>query len=292
MKAESFAAVGLVVRRPPRQLAAEPYYPELVGGLDEVLNQHGLQMMMSIVDEMSSELDTYRRWAADGSVRAVAILDLVPNDPRPELVNELALPAVIVGEPEPTVTTTAIRTDNYAAMRDAVAQLIALGHRRLGHVTGISTLVHTRERARAFADATAEYGLGAHAEAGDYSTESGERATERLLGLSTVPSAVIYDNDLMAIGGLSVARRLNIQVPSELSLVAWDDSPLCRMASPQLSAMSHDVHALGELAARTLLEVLDGRSTDSVVAEAPVFVSRGSTTAYKSFGSRSDIRVR
>lgn len=287
MKGSTSTSVGLVIRRPPRQFAADAFYGELISGLDDALRDRGLRVLMHAVDGMPAELATYRRWVAGVNVRAVVLVDLVPDDPRPALLAELRLPAVVVGEPEPSVTTPSVRTDNYAAMREAVEQLAALGHRRIGHVTGITTLVHTRERARGFSDAIAELGLEALTEEGDYTQQSGERATDRLLATSAPPTAVIYDNDLMAVGGLGSARRQDVAVPSELSILAWDDSPLCRLSEPALSVMSHDARAHGVLAGRLLLDILDGTQPASVFAAAPVFVARGSITDETSMAEAS-----
>jgi DNA-binding LacI/PurR family transcriptional regulator len=273
------AAIGLVLRRSPRQLAAEPFYNELIGGLEEVLATRGLHVLMQVVDEMPRELESYRRWVATGSVRAVVLADLVPDDPRPALVSSLGLPGIILGEPDPTVELPAVRTDGYSPMRDAVSRLAGLGHTRVARVAGPAAFMHTQERTRGFLDATVEHGMVALLEQGDYSAESGADATRRLLAAAEPPTAIVYDNDVMAISGLEAAREAGVEVPARLSIVAWDDSQFCRLATPPVSAMSHDVHARGMLAARSLLAVLDGKEPGDVVTEAPVFVARGSTAA-------------
>jgi DNA-binding LacI/PurR family transcriptional regulator len=273
------SSVGLVIRRSPRQFAAEPFYGELVSGLEDVLSPPGLQVLMHVVDSMDAELGAYRRWAEKRTVKAVVLVDVIPDDPRPNLVSDIGLPAVIVGEPEPSVTISSIRGDNYGTMRDAVARLVDLGHEHLGHITGMISLVHTRERARAFSEAAKEQGLRILVEEGDYSAESGAAATRRLLELEDPPTAVIYDNDIMAIAGLEVAHELGVAVPGQLSILAWDDSPLCRLADPPLSVMSRDTHAYGAQAGRLLLETLDGARPQTAFTPSAVFVARGSTAA-------------
>ncbi|BFO16461.1 hypothetical protein SHKM778_28490 [Streptomyces sp. KM77-8] len=68
----------------------------------------------------------------------------------------------------------------------------------------------------------------------------------------------MYDNDIMAVAGLSVAAEMGLRVPDDVSLLAWDDSQLCRLTHPTLSAMSHDVHGFGAEVARTLFGVIAG----------------------------------
>jgi DNA-binding LacI/PurR family transcriptional regulator len=81
----------------------------------------------------------------------------------------------------------------------------------------------------------------------------------------------------MAIGALEAAAREGLAVPRDLSLVAWDDSALCQLATPPLSAVSHDIQALGVLAAQTLVTVMEGGMVTTVRAEPAKLVSRGST---------------
>ena len=111
----------------------------------------------------------------------------------------------------------------------------------------------------------------------DFSGEGGSRATRTLLASARRPTAVLYDNDVMAVAGLSVAVEMGVRVPQDLSLLAWDDSQLCELVRPRLSAMSHDVFGFGAQAARCLFEVLAGGDTPSRPAPAPVLVPREST---------------
>jgi DNA-binding LacI/PurR family transcriptional regulator len=72
---------------------------------------------------------------------------------------------------------------------------------------------------------------------------------------------------------------MGISVPDDLSLRAWDDSQLCRLTHPTLSAMSHDVHSFGAQVTRVLFEVLDGREVVSRPVATPSLVPRASTAS-------------
>jgi DNA-binding LacI/PurR family transcriptional regulator len=64
--------------------------------------------------------------------------------------------------------------------------------------------------------------------------------TRRVLEASAPPTALIYDNDVMALAGVAAATELGHSVPGDVSVVAWEDSALCRMVKPWLSALSRD----------------------------------------------------
>jgi len=110
-----------------------------------------------------------------------------------------------------------------------------------------------------------------------FRSEEGARATRRLRSSAARPTAVIYDNDVMAIAGLSVAQEMGLTVPGDLSIVAWDDSPLCRLVHPPLTALGRDIPAYGAHAARQLLAVIAGEPAAVVQDETAHLTPRGST---------------
>jgi len=91
------------------------------------------------------------------------------------------------------------------------------------------------------------------------------------------PTVILYDNDLMAIAGLSTFAELEVPVPEQVSLLAWDDSELCLITHPQLSALSHDVMAFGAHVGRRVFDLLDGAEPAAHLDSTPVLVERQST---------------
>jgi DNA-binding LacI/PurR family transcriptional regulator len=81
----------------------------------------------------------------------------------------------------------------------------------------------------------------------------------------------------MAVAALGVARDLGVSVPDDLSVVAGDDSPLCLIGQPAITALSRDVAAYGAQTARTLLDAIKGVAPESVVVDPPRLEVRGST---------------
>jgi DNA-binding LacI/PurR family transcriptional regulator len=92
----------------------------------------------------------------------------------------------------------------------------------------------------------------------DYSQEAGAHATRSLLISPQRPTAIIYDNDLMAAMALQVAHELGVTVPAELSVVSWDDSTITHLTTPQLTALRFDIRSYGMRVAHALNLVADG----------------------------------
>jgi DNA-binding LacI/PurR family transcriptional regulator len=105
----------------------------------------------------------------------------------------------------------------------------------------------------------------------DYTGEEGARATRRLLSSARRPTAIIYDNDVMAVAGLGVAHELGLEIPEQLSVVAWDDSPLCRLTHPALTSLARDIPAYGSKAAEVLLSLISADGIEPPEAEVRTF---------------------
>jgi DNA-binding LacI/PurR family transcriptional regulator len=268
-------SIGMAFLR--SSVGVDPFYSEVIAGMEDVLHPRGMRVLMQTVPTLGDELAAYRRWAASGAVAGVVVSDLTVDDPRGALLAQLAVPHVTLGEPVDAAGGAVVRVDNYTTTVRAVEQLAALGHRAIGRVTGPERLVHTQARDIAFADAIATTGTVPSTAVGDYSAASGAAGILELLDLPEPPTAVIFDNDVMAVAALDAVEARGLSVPADLSIVAWDDSTLCRLATPPLSAMSHDVRELGGLAAAALLSVIDGEEPKDVTAPLSEFVARGST---------------
>lgn len=268
-------AVGLVLARPLRLLGIEPFFMEFIGGIDERLAERDLSVLLHVVTTHDDEIATYRRWAAHHLVDAVTVVNRTDDDHRPAVLQELGLPAVLVGAPAEACDLPAVRTDDAGPMREAVAYLLGLGHRRIARVSGPANLLHTRARSAAMREVCAE----AVILEGDYSEEAGAKLTAELLDREDRPTAILYDNDVMAVAGLAAAAERGVAVPDQLSLIAWDDSTLCRLAVPPLTTMSVDVHQFGRAVAESVLELVDGGPVAERWSPIAHLVERASTAA-------------
>jgi DNA-binding LacI/PurR family transcriptional regulator len=245
--------IGLVLTSGDARVGVEPFFLELTAGLDEVLAARAASVFLLVVPDAAAERDTYRRWAAQRSVAAVVLVNLVHGDDRPALLAELGLPAVLAGRhdgPYPAVI-----TDDRGALTAALDVLHDLGHRVVGRVSGPAALAHTAERGAA-AEA---HRLTVHVVEGDYSAASGIEGLRELLAADPPPTAVVFDNDVMAVAAARELAREQIPVPGRLSLVAGNDSPLCELATPPLSALGTDAHEFGRVLGDAVLAVLDGQ---------------------------------
>ncbi|GAB2568898.1 LacI family transcriptional regulator [Paractinoplanes abujensis] len=268
--------VGLVLARASRVLGEEPYYHEFLEGLERVLTPAGVSVLVQVVTDREAESAVYERWAAQRLVDGVVLVDLAPDDARVALVGRLELPAVVLGAPSTAPGLATVWTDDAGFAQEAVRFLADRGHEVIGHISGPLTFAHTQLRQMGAETEAAVRGVALLRAEGDYSYESGRAAAVHLLAQN--PTAIMCDNDLMALAVLDELRERAVDVPGDVSVVAWDDSALCQLATPPLSAMSHDVGRIGELAGGALLDAMAGRPPEVYEAPAAHLVARASTS--------------
>jgi DNA-binding LacI/PurR family transcriptional regulator len=271
-------AVGLALCRPARTLGIEPFFMGLISGVESELSARSYALTLQVVADPEAEIAVYRRWWGERRVDGVLVCDLRRDDQRVPVLSELQLPAVVIGGPDGTGGLTSVWSDDAAALVETMEYLVALGHRRIARVGGLPDLLHTEIRGEAFAVACARLGVDRGVTVPtDYTGEEGARVTRRMLSSADRPTAIIYDNDVMAIAGLSVAQEMGISVPGDLSIVAWDDSPLCQLTHPPLTALGRDIPAYGAHAAQHLLAAIAGEIRDSYRDNTAHLTPRGST---------------
>jgi LacI family transcriptional regulator len=147
---------------------------------------------------------------------------------------------------------------------DAMTEhLVQLGHRRIGFIMGHPEHGQSHDRLSGFRRALARHGIAPDSELmeqGRFDYESGYACARRLLSTSVPPTAIFASNDPMAIGVLSAAHELGFDVPHDLSVAGFDDSPLARHAWPPLTTIRQPVAEVARVATEELIKHLQGRS--------------------------------
>lgn len=271
-------AFGLVLARPASTLGVEPFFMKLISGMEAAMTATRTALLLQVVPDLDAEIAMYRRWWAERRVDGVFLIDLRTSDKRVPVLEELRMPTVVVGGPGHHGSLPSVWIDDSTIMVMVVEYLAALGHRRIARVGGVPDMLHTELRAAAFDEVAARAGLEWSTTVDtDYSPDQGAQATRRLLSTTAAPTAIVYDNDVMAVAGVSVAHEMGVAVPGELSIMAWDDSVLCEITHPALTAVSRDIVAYGTHVAEHLLAVLNGDRVTDFENPPPRLVVRGST---------------
>ena len=173
-----------------------------------------------------------------------------------------------------------IRTQDAEGAAQAARHLATLGHSRIAHIHGPKSFRSAHERLYGFRNGLAEFGIELESsmtlEAG-YTFDSGVQAADNLLSRSKRPTAIFAGNDEMAIGVYTSARKAGLNVPEDLSIVGFDDTPMAARIWPQLTTVKLPIREMGQEAASRLLDQLSGETTKFVKQFIPEIIVRQST---------------
>jgi len=247
-------AIGLVMRRPTPELSAEVFRRELISGIQATLAAEDYGLALQFADTPGQEVTIYQAWDAERRVDGVILVDHQVDDPRLPVLSTLDLPVVVLAPPIAAYPSFSyVWSDEATVATRLVDHLHDRGHRRVARVSGPESLLHTQRRTAAIAEAAEAAGLAWETTATDYTGAAGTRTTRRLLSARQRPTAIVFDNDLMAVAALSVAREMGLAVPEQLSIIAWEDSALCRTVRPTMSVLHRDIVDIGRTCTSTLL---------------------------------------
>jgi DNA-binding LacI/PurR family transcriptional regulator len=280
-------AVGLVIARPPETLGGDPFFPAFIAGIETTLSPLGQSLVLQMVPDHERELQGYRRLAADGRVDGVFLTDLRVDDPRPALLQEIGLPAVLVGPDCIDRNGPCVAVDDRPGIVAAVVHLLELGHRHIAHVSGPDEFVHVVSRHDAWAGALRAAGVpeGPYI-ASDFSAQGGADATRQLLNRPDPPTAIVYANDVMAIAGMAAITSRGLDVPGDISITGFDDTEVTAHLQPPLTSVRTDAYGWGRAAAERLMAVVEGRDSPDITLPPPHLVVRASTAPPRSHGSQ------
>ena len=254
-------AIGLLLERPLEQLEVDPFFVRFLAGVERTLARTDHALVLRVSDE-SADLDAYERLA--GRVDGFLLCDVELDDPRFERIQ---LPAVVAGHPVSPCPFPWLETEHARGVGTAVEHLVGLGHRRIAFCGTSERFEHVQARLHVWHEALATAGLGPGPVVfGDPAALVGEDVT-----------AIVHSSDMLAAAALAAARERGVDVPGELSLTGFDDSPLAALASPPLTSVRIDYAEFGEAAAAALLAAIAGEPVPAFQGGAPQLVVRAST---------------
>ncbi|MER7276576.1 LacI family DNA-binding transcriptional regulator [Dactylosporangium sp. NPDC000244] len=281
-------AVGMVLVRPPRVMVVDSFLTQMLSGVEAELNRNDVALVLHLVDDFAGTIDVYRRWYAGRHVDGVIMTDLRHADPRPAALREIGLPAAVIGGGDPggdpavdgldLTGLSSVDADTAGTAQGIVNYLRALRHRTIFRVAGPRELLHTVQRDAAYTAAVAAAGdIEYRCVYTNYGAADGMRATRELLSLTEPPTALVFDNDVMAAASLKVAHEMGLSVPGDFSVVAWDDSDLCQITVPEITAVVQVPALQAELTARALLTAIGGGGPTRLTLPPGTLTAREST---------------
>ena len=242
----------------------------LLGGM-LTCAEHGYRMIVELVDTHGDHIER-ELLAAIASLQPDGVILTPPHSQNPlitELLAEQGISFARIGSLR-NGPGFALTMDDERAARLATEHLLSLGHRRIGFIAGPDEFELSGWRVSGWRASMADAGLSTDGllGKGDFSAESGLREAGALLDGAGPPTAIIASNDQMAIAALAAVRARGLDVPTDVSLVSFDDTPVVRFTHPPLAAI---VQPIADTIARAV-ELIIAEQAGRAASDAPIVV--------------------
>lgn len=239
---------------------ANPFFSDIISGLEETAHSAGYKVLLGD--------------SAHDPERAQGYFDLVPTNQADGIVlltTEIpyalvkdrqansGFPMVMACEYFNELTIPTIHIDNERGAAKAVDFLISLGHEVIGTISGPSNNPICVDRHQGYVSELQKAGLTIHdglVREGDFSFSAGYEQGSAMLSQTEKPTAIFCHNDEMAIGVIKAARDLNINVPTELSVIGFDNIKFGEYCEPELTTVHQPREDIGKQAMKLLLDII------------------------------------
>ena len=238
--------LGLIVSRSPQYIATDPFLPQILSGLLDVLGQNSQGLLLEWVEpgqQLESYLELTRAHHIDGMILMTPRLD----DPGMKALEETDIPVVLMGT-IPGSSLHSVDVDNKSAADEAVCHLIGLGHTRIAFITN-AALPYTsaNQRLDGYKSALQKAGLTYDPQLvreADFDPQSGYTQMQSLLASGQDFSAVFVASDNVALGAYSAIQEAGLSIPEDISVVGFDDIPLASYINPTLTSVAVSGHEI------------------------------------------------
>jgi LacI family transcriptional regulator len=233
-----------------------PFFPEIVQVFERIAVQHDYEIMLTSTENDPSQMETAVRRMIERRVEGVAIVTFGMEEVLLEDLKMRKVPLVFVDVGPARARVSNIRIDYLHGIRQAVQHLAALRHHRIAFISGPLHLKSAQARKQAFLASMEEIGLEADPALiveGTHTIEGGIVAFGKLLQGASSPTAVMCSNDMTAMGVMRKAYEEGIRIPSDLSVIGFDDIRLAQFVLPALTTVQMSQPDLARLAFNALL---------------------------------------
>lgn len=250
--------IGLVVSE-----FSNPFFPSVISAAVNVAGENGYSIFVIAGDNPEEEV---QRLVASRSVDGVLLVHSGQNPASVTALNDLRVPVVAFDRAPSELAVPLVQTDNGVGGAEVVQHLIDTGCERIAHVTGPEGLSVSVERRDAYEKTLKANGVSLDEQLvipGDFSEQSGAAAVEKLLDLPSKPDAIFAANDLMAIGAMSSAKNLGLDVPRELAIAGFDGIAISGYVTPALTTYAQAIDDVARVCVSMLLERLQNPAAET-----------------------------
>jgi DNA-binding LacI/PurR family transcriptional regulator len=256
-------SIGIVFPHPYPNVFTDPYFISIMDGVvQEAAKRHqNVTLYTGLEWNGSDSLPAFMDRRVDGLLLIAMLTDstIVPS------LVEAGLQFVQINGMATEAAVSNVDIDNVAAVRQVIAHLAGLDHRRIALLGGQLNSPSTLPRREGYLQGMGEQGLSVDPEIvleGLYDRAWGREGMARLLASNNPPTAVFAGGDGIAEGIYDTCREAGIRIPEDLSVVGFDDTPAASHLDPPLSSVRQPLVQMGVAATAALLDQLDANKPE------------------------------
>ena len=254
--------IGVIMSRAIIDLARNPFFRELMDVVESVLSKEGYHFLFTTIDAHLSRDYTLPKMLIEKRVDGVLMIGHMDDGFLSKLKEE-NVPFVITEDYSENVEIETVITDDYKGAMKAMRYLIDLGHRRIGFLGGPLQYPSIHNRYQAYRYSLEENGIEYKLYIDtslDYN--GGYSAGKKVLDSKERPTALLCANDWLAAGTIAFLKEAEVKLPSEMSIVGFDNIPLAKETSPPLTTVWASVEEIGRIAVERLFIQLNADNPD------------------------------
>lgn len=235
------------------------FFNEIAKAIEEEAYLHGYRFTLcNSNNNYEKEIANIRVMT---QLHADGIVLMTNNEQVQEEIQNCRLPIVILDRGlEARKELAHIHSDHYKGGRIAMEHMIACGCRHIVNLRGSQSLSSGRQRFKGYADVCQEHGIEVRYVECSYDYEAGLSAAAEVLTRFPDTDGIIASNDMVAIAVYKYLHNNGIRVPEDIQLIGFDNISLSRQHTPELTTVSQQITDMGTLAARLIIDHVEGRT--------------------------------
>lgn len=258
---KSSQTVGIVMKNSTSASLLNPVFPELLNGISDYCNKQDFSICLTSGKSEEEIFQDTVKIVRGKKVDGMIVMYSKKDDKVVPYLLECGIPFVVIGKPAyETNKIMYVDNDNVLAAKEATDHLLNLGHRRIGFIAGDPRFEVSKSRFNGYRESLNENNIditeGYVKNFSINQNEQGKKVVKDLMRLPEPPTALLVSDDLHALFVLLVLRELNLRVPEDVSVLAFNNTVMSKLSSPPLTSVNIQTYQLGNEAARCLIDLI------------------------------------